>query len=176
MQSLLQSNWAPVWVCLWLYSWVFSTAGETCKLCQALMCRTQIESFLIVQIITPHSLQDCFSRWSDWFNVRHFREEKFCEWAKCFSFIAISLWFGRRSGKTRINPINSQEKELKVCGSFCRWDTVYPLNWSIYASKFLGGVSKAQSYMQVKEKGHAISFPPAHPFCTLLNYFLCSYK
>lgn len=130
------------------------------------MCRTQIASFLIEQIITPHSLQQCFSHCSDWFHVRHLRKEKFCEWTKRFDFIAVSLWFGGRSGKTQINPLDSQEKELRVCECFSCSDPVYPLNWSISPN-----VSEAQSHMQVKEKGHAFSFPPAHPsvLCSIIS-------
>lgn len=89
-----------------------------------------------------------------------------------------------RSGKTQINLLSSQEKELKVCGCFysCTFFscfshsvTVYPLNLSIYPS-----VSNAQSCGKLLKasggKRPCIFFPSRPLLCTLLNYFLCSYK
>lgn len=46
------------------------------------------------------------------------------------------------------------------------------LECSIYPS-----TCKAQGYMQEEEKGHAFSFPPAHPAvgCSIA-FIMCSYK
>lgn len=130
-------------------SWVFSTAGETCKLCQA--CRRQIESFLIEQIITPHSPARMFFTLVWLVQCETFQEEKFCEWTKCFSFIAVSLWFGGQEWQNPNKSCRQSRKRAEGLWVFFSFRRCVSLEL-----KYL-----PQSYMQVEEKAtHFLSLRP----------------